>query len=867
MYPLRNTFPTLAGWCLGAVVVLASTLASAQAVILPKPRQPPEVAMPASLGQSEDALVPLTLTVNQDGTVSEVSVEESQGDAIDQAAVAAASQWRFDPALRDGKPIAARVRVLMHLVASPPPAVTPATTESSPTDTSVPADAPPLPASSAVPAPDQPKKTEPDGIEAKTGSATTEAEAAVTVQGRARPTQHGSSDFVMPVGRLQAVPRKNASELLTLAPGIFLSNEGGAGHAERVYLRGFDAREGQDIELSVGGVPINESGNLHGNGFADLHFIIPELVHSLRVLEGPFDPHQGNYAVAGSADYELGLEKRGLTVKYSTGSFGTERLLLLFGPTDASIHSFGGVEVQKSDGFGQNRDQRLARAMGQYQGSVGKNGSFRLGAAAYGTRYHSAGVLRQDDLDQGRVGFYDTYDPRQGGDATRFHVYGDVESRSDRTTLYQQVFVIRRTMRLRENFTGFLLDQQLGRQQPHDQRGDLFDSYMDEDTLGARGFARSEGQALGLRQELELGYFARLDRVSATRQRIDADTGDPYVTDTDLSSSLGDIGLYVDGTLRLIPRVALRGGLRADLFTFDVLDRCAVKDVSRPSPDNPPGDASCLSQQRFGVYREPTERSSTSAIQTMPRASLLLGPFQSFLFSMSYGTGVRSIDPNYITEDVGTPFASISAYEGGVSYAHGWGPVGMTARSVFFVTHVDRDLIFSESEGRNLVGGGTTRTGWVGAVRVTGGHFDQSANVTLVRSTFDDTHLLVPYVPDLVVRSDSSVWTELPLRLGGQRMTGSLSAGVSYIGRRALPYGQTSHTIFTIDPGAALKWQPFELGLEVTNLLDTRYRLAEYNFVSDFHSQPAPTLVPARHFVAGPPRTVLLSLSLTLGGS
>ena len=47
-------------------------------------------------------------------------------------------------------------------------------------------------------------------------------------------------------------------------------------------------------------MPINESGNLHGNGYADTHFIIPELVQSLRVVEGPFDPRQGNYAVAGS---------------------------------------------------------------------------------------------------------------------------------------------------------------------------------------------------------------------------------------------------------------------------------------------------------------------------------------------------------------------------------------------------------------------------------------------------------------------------------------------------------------------------------------------------------------------------------------
>ena len=35
----------------------------------------------------------------------------------------------------------------------------------------------------------------------------------------------------------------------------------------------------------------------------------PSWSQSLRVLEGPFDPRQGNFAVAGSADYELGLTR------------------------------------------------------------------------------------------------------------------------------------------------------------------------------------------------------------------------------------------------------------------------------------------------------------------------------------------------------------------------------------------------------------------------------------------------------------------------------------------------------------------------------------------------------------------------------
>ncbi|MCE7960580.1 MAG: Plug domain-containing protein, partial [Acidobacteria bacterium ACB2] len=110
----------------------------------------------------------------------------------------------------------------------------------------------------------------------------------------------------MEVGELQVVPRRSAADFLKLAPGILLTNEGGEGHPEQIFLRGFDAREGQDLELTVDGVPINELGNLHGNGFSDLNFLIPELVENLRVLEGPFDPRQGNFAVAGSADRTSG---------------------------------------------------------------------------------------------------------------------------------------------------------------------------------------------------------------------------------------------------------------------------------------------------------------------------------------------------------------------------------------------------------------------------------------------------------------------------------------------------------------------------------------------------------------------------------
>ena len=87
------------------------------------------------------------------------------------------------------------------------------------------------------------------------------------------------------------------------------------------------------------------------------------------------------------------------------------------------------------------------------------------------------------------------------------------------------------------------------------------------------------------------------------------------------------------------------------------------------------------------------------------------------------------------------------------------------------------------------------------------------------------------------------------------------------MGRRPLPFGVRSDRIFTIDTNLEFGWPLLRIGLSVTNLLNTQYRLGEYNFASDFHSQSEPTLVPVRHFAAGAPRALLFTLTTNFGGS
>jgi iron complex outermembrane recepter protein len=799
--------------------------------------------------------VAVNIEIDTAGNVTGVALVGGVDSHLDRAAIEAASHWRFRPARRDGVAVASRVQLLFHF--EPPAAATPQPASAPP-----PATPAPLPVVLPTEAPSAPPSPAPPALD-------------VTVLGRRPPPSRGASDFQLRVDQLVEVPRANASELLKLAPGILLTNEGGEGHAEQVFMRGFDAREGQDIEFTVGGVPINESGNLHGNGYADTHFIIPELVESLHVVEGPFDPRQGNYAVAGSADYELGLGERGLSARYTSGSFGTQRFLVLWGPLGESTHTFAGAEIYKTAGFGQNRDSERGSAIGQYEGRFGATGSFRLSTQAYATHFHTAGVIREEDYQSGKIGFYDSYDlssfaheaVRQGGNASRYSLAADIEAHPGDTLLSQQIFLIKRDMRLIENFTGFLLDVQEPLQSIHDQRGDTLDLNVHELTIGARGSARLHADAFGLRQELELGYFARGDQANGTQQRLEAATGVPYKTDTDLDSQLGDIGLYGDLNLRPLRWLSLRGGARAEIVTYDVLNNCAAQSVAHPSTTNPPIDQSCLTQQNYGRPREPDQVTSTSGVAFLPRASLIAGPFRHLSLSASYGKGIRSIDPNYITQDVQAAFANITAYEGGIAYAGNLRSATVVLRSVVFRTLVDRDLIFDQTVGRNVLGVGTARTGWLGGLRLTGSFFDESANLTLVRATYNDNGSAVAYVPGVVFRSDSALFRTLPWTVLGKPIRTTLGAGITYVGRRPLPYGEVSGTIFTIDASASAAWANYQLRFSATNILDTQYRLGEYNYASDFHSQPQPTLVPDRTFTAGPPRALFLTLGFNFGGA
>jgi TonB family protein len=76
---------------------------------------------PAGVGA---AAVVLALVVDRDGAVTSVEVIEGE-EPFAEAAASAAGHWRFEPARRDGQPVAARIRFELRYTPPPPPAPDP----------------------------------------------------------------------------------------------------------------------------------------------------------------------------------------------------------------------------------------------------------------------------------------------------------------------------------------------------------------------------------------------------------------------------------------------------------------------------------------------------------------------------------------------------------------------------------------------------------------------------------------------------------------------------------------------------------------------------------------------------------------------
>jgi hypothetical protein len=656
-------------------------------------------------------------------------------------------------------------------------------------------------------------------------------EPGATVRGEA-PRRSASEVTIEPVS-LRLIPRGSAAEMLSLAPGFYLAQHGGEGKAQQLFLRGFDAQHGQDVEFSVGGLPVNEVSNVHGQGYADLHFVIPEVVDRLRVQEGPFDPRQGDFAVAGSARFDLGVADRGALARVSYGMFDTARAVVVVAPRGERRETFLAGELYRTDGYGVQRAASRASATAQYLRSLAGGATVRLLGTVYSARYDSPGVVREDDYERGAQDFFGSYDLRQGGFSSRAALLTElvVPTAHGRFAVLAHAGV--RALRIQEDFTGFALDP----------RGDRYEQRYDAVTVGLRASHRSTFALLGRTHAVEFGLSARHDRTTGSmgRQRYADEV--TYATPIDADVNATDLGMYADLDLAVLSRLRLRGGLRADALAYQIDDRSTML-VDR-------------------TVLVPRGRRDAQGFQVGPRVTAEVDLGRGFTLLGAYGKGFRSPQALSLGDGESAPFAVVHSGELGAR----WRRPRVQAAAAAFATHVDRDLIFDPASGQNVVipeSAATTRMGASLMVRATPLRgLELIASGTFSRATFDASGYLVPYVPPWVGRLDAVYVRELG-RPFGRALTLSLALGATALGDRPLPFSERSPAVFLLDAAVSARLGPVELGVAARNLTDARWRDGAFSYVSNFTAGSDTSQVPVQHFTAGRPLSVLGTLGVYL---
>jgi hypothetical protein len=676
---------------------------------------------------------------------------------------------------------------------------------------------------------------------------------AVEVRGQVSSAHRGLGDVRIDRELLDASPRLQTSEMLSAAPGFFVDHEDGEGLGNDVYLRGFDLDHGSGIEMRLGSIPINVPTHIQGQGYADANFIIPEVVRSVRVLEGPYDPRQGDAAIVGSAYFDLGVPERGYQAKATYGSFNQVRVVGIAAPKELDQETFLAFALRRTDGFGQNRAAESASVNAQYALDLGARDRVRFVATAYGSQASLAGVLRQDDIDAGRVGYYDSYPTGpgyfaggQGVNSARVIAGASyVHTEPGGALIEVAPWFMWTNFRARQNFTGDLESSQIDPKLSG--LGDLFQTTNVETGAGATARYRTPVAHLGKVATLgvEPGLYTRVGRTDQTKSLLDPQTLATWDQRIDAGLDTIDVGTYLDLDLRILKHLRISGGPRADLLMVSVDNRLAAVLPAAP-----------------GTLSMPHVEAEGIAIGPRVTAEYELAPWISPV--VSYGEGFRSLDAGSLQEG-SSPYSKVRSVEGGVRAEALEGRY--TATLAAFETWVANELVFEAAAGGLETESASTRSGFVASLVARPWTWLLASTALSVTDAVFTTLApgvshYVPNVPPYVFRADVTARGRVG-RWQGKPLNGRVGVGYTFLSGRHLTDAITGPTTNALNAGAGLRWGFIEVGADAYNVLNLKYADDAEVYVSNWSlkagQQPASL---ATHITAAPPLTVLGTVSL-----
>ncbi|MBU3012509.1 TonB-dependent receptor [Polaribacter vadi] len=261
---------------------------------------------------------------------------------------------------------------------------------------------------------------------------------------------------------LQLNPVNNSQEILRKVPGLFIGQHAGGGKAEQIFLRGFDIDHGTDITLSVDGMPINMVSHAHGQGYSDLHFVIPETIKNIDFGKGPYYANQGDFNTAGYVNFttKTAINKNMVSVGY--GDFNSLRTVAMFNLLENAKNddAYVAVEYIEFDGpFESPQNFNRLNLFAKYNTYLNGKDKLTLTASHFTSAWDASGQIPEREVANGNITRFGSIDDTEGGYTSRSNINVQLQKTLDDTSIFKaNAFYSNYNFELYSNFTFFLED-------------------------------------------------------------------------------------------------------------------------------------------------------------------------------------------------------------------------------------------------------------------------------------------------------------------------------------------------------------------------------------------------------------------------
>jgi outer membrane receptor protein involved in Fe transport len=625
--------------------------------------------------------------------------------------------------------------------------------------------------------------------------------------------------------RVESRPVSRTGEILEFVPGVIVTQHSGDGKANQYFVRGFNLDHGTDFAISVDGMPVNMRTHGHGQGYADLNFLIPELISRINYRKGPYFAVDGDFASAGAADIALLDAVGGTLGSLTLGQFDYQRAMLAGSPELADGRLLYAFEYSDYDGPWTNPNEhgKLNAVLRFTRGSSARG--IHLTAMAYDADWTATDQIARRAVDQGLIDRFGTLDPTDGGESYRYSLSGSAFDQLEGWGWRTEAYLIRYKLNLWSNFTYFLDDP---------INGDQFEQADSRTVVGLNPSASFDHSLLGSRSTTTVGLQLRHDDIgnvalyrTAARERIGTVREDKV-----RESSAGLFGeLFTQWT----DWFRTTAGMRADFYRFDVESSIPVNSGSL-------NDA---------IYS--------------PKLSAVFGPWARTEYFVNYGYGFHSndargtvitVDPNapLTPAEPVTPLVKTRGAEVGVKTE---AIAGLQSTLALWQLELDSELLFIGDAGTTEASRPSVRRGvewsnhWIVKPWLL-----LDLDVSFSRARFRDEDPAGDYIPGSIERVVS----------GGVSVADvgpwSASVIVRYFGSRPLIADnsvRSSSTMLTNLRAGYRIDKRWNVILDVFNLFDREASDIEYFYESQLAGEPGP--VEDIHFHPVEPRNVRLTLS------